>query len=74
MRTTVFIQGMHCTGCVNRLTEAFQNVPGVTAADVTLTPPQAHLESDGLLPMDAIRSAARTAGGYSATPRQGLEP
>lgn len=65
MRTTVSIQGMHCAACVKRLTEAFRSVPGVTAAHVTLNPPEAQIESDGPLPVGALDRAARGAGDYS---------
>lgn len=65
MKTTVSIQGMHCAACVKRLTEAFQKVPGVTAAQVTLNPPEAHIQSDEVVPLAALDQAARAAGDYS---------
>jgi cation transport ATPase len=67
MRTTVVIQGMHCAACVKRLTAAFQRLPGVSGAHVTLNPPEAHLESDRPLSEAAIDQAARTAGDYSVS-------
>lgn len=69
MKTTLTISGMHCPACVKRLTEALAKVPGIRSAHVTLSPPEAHIESDGPLPMEALDHAARGAGNYSvATP------
>ncbi|MBC7772939.1 MAG: cation transporter [Pyrinomonadaceae bacterium] len=65
MKTMFAIQGMHCPACAKRLTEAFGKVHGVTSAHVTLTPPEVHIESDGLPPMEALDRAARSAGNYS---------
>lgn len=68
MNTTLSITGMHCPACVQRLTAAFSAVPGVRSARVTLSPPQAQLESDGPLPPEALERAARGAGNYSIVP------
>lgn len=65
MKTPLAIAGMHCPACVKRLTEAFGKVPGVTSAHVTLDPPEAHIESDGPPPVEALDRAARGAGNYS---------
>ncbi len=40
MTTTLDLTGVHCQMCVKRLTGAFEAVPGVTAARVTLSPPR----------------------------------
>lgn len=61
---TLTIDGMHCQSCVNRLTDAFSRVPGVVSAHVTLSPPQAHLETSGNVPLAALQSAAGAAGDY----------
>ncbi|MBL8765274.1 MAG: cation transporter [Phycisphaerae bacterium] len=66
-RHTLAIQGMHCQHCVKRLTEAFGKVPGVTSAHVTLSPPEAHIESDGPVPIESLDRAARGAGNYSVS-------
>ncbi len=70
MKTTLSITGMHCPACVKRLTEAFGAVAGVASARVTLAPPEAHIESDGPVPLDALHAAARAAGNYSVTVSQ----
>jgi len=67
MKTTLNIEGMHCPACVKRLTTAFQGVPGVTAARVTLTPPAAEIESGGPLALVALSEAARGAGTYTVS-------
>ena len=65
MKTTLNIQGMHCQACVERLRRAFLQVPGVTSATVTLSPPQAEIEADGPLAGGALSHAARAAGNYT---------
>ncbi|MEX2217541.1 MAG: MauE/DoxX family redox-associated membrane protein [Phycisphaerales bacterium] len=65
MRTTVEVKGMHCPACVKRLTDAFQRVPGVRSAQVTLNPPAADIESDGPVPVQDLDRAAKSAGNYS---------
>jgi len=66
MQTTLKITGMHCQMCVQRLTKAFEAVPGVQAAHVTLNPPQARIQSNGSPPtIDALERAAATAGNYT---------
>lgn len=65
MNTQLQIQGMHCPACVQRLTAAFEEVPGVRSARVSLKPPRAHLESDAPLDIEEIDRAARSAGNYS---------
>lgn len=68
MKTTLALQGMHCQSCVKRLTEAFEKVPGVESAHVTLDPPQAHIESNGDPPtIESLGHAARLAGNYSVS-------
>lgn len=74
MKTTFAIEGMHCQGCVKRLTAAFQAVPGVTAAHVTLAPPEAHIESDAPPSLDALSQAARNAGTYTVRPSVTAQP
>lgn len=65
MKTTLKVKGMHCSACVQRLTDAFQKVPGVRAAQVSLNPPEAHIESEGAAPLQGLIRAARAAGNYS---------
>jgi len=65
MNTTLTITGMHCGACVKRLTDAFSTVPGVSSANVTLSPPQAHLTTTDAVPLAALEAAARGAGNYT---------
>lgn len=66
-RHALAITGMHCPACVKRLTEAFGEVPGVTSAHVSLHPPEAHIESEGSVPLEALERAAHAAGNYSVS-------
>ncbi len=45
VRQTFTITGMQCRACVKTVTEALRHVEGVTAATVTLDPPEALLET-----------------------------
>jgi copper chaperone CopZ len=65
MRTALTIEGMHCENCVRRLTEAFSKTPGVSSAHVTLSPPEAHLETAGPVSLSVLQSAASKAGDYT---------
>lgn len=58
------IEGMHCQSCVNRVGAALRAVPGVTAAEVSLTPPRARVEMSSHVPADELARAAKTAGDY----------
>lgn len=40
------ITGMHCTGCVDRISKVLQNIEGVRSADVSLDDEQAVVEYD----------------------------
>lgn len=56
------ITGMHCNGCVNRVTKALQ--PLADDVVVTLDPPQATLQVDAPLALDAVQAAVAKAGDY----------
>ena len=58
------IEGMHCGGCVKKVTAALGAVPGVNAARVELTPPHAALETSGPVSLDDVRAALAGVGGY----------
>jgi copper chaperone CopZ len=58
------IEGMHCQSCVNRLGAALRGVAGVTAADVSLTPPRARVEMSRHVPTDELARAVKAAGDY----------
>jgi copper chaperone CopZ len=67
MRHTYDIAGMHCQSCVAKVTAALQGVAGVTAASVTLNPPQARVEMPQHLPTAELNRAAQGAGAYHVT-------
>ena len=60
------IEGMHCNGCVARVTKALQAI--ADDVQVTLDPPRATLETEDPLSLDAVRAAVKRAGDYSVTP------
>ena len=62
------IEGMHCSGCVKKVTAALDAVPGVSAARVELTPPHAALETSGPVSLDDVRAALAGVGGYRLGP------
>jgi copper chaperone CopZ len=68
VKTTLQIQGMHCQSCVRKLTAAFEKLPGVRSAAVTLSPDRegrASIESDGPVALGALTAAADAAGDYT---------
>lgn len=56
------ITGMHCGGCVNRVTKALQ--PLANDVQVTLDPPRAVLEVDAPVGEDEVRTAVASAGDF----------
>lgn len=64
MQQTFQITGMHCNGCVNRVTKAL--APLADEVAVTLDPPHAILESPEPVSLDEVRAALAKVGGYQA--------
>jgi copper chaperone CopZ len=60
------IDGMHCSGCVARVTKALQAI--ADDVQVTLEPPRATLEVADPLPLDEVKAAVKRAGDYVVTP------
>jgi copper chaperone len=65
MEQTFRIEGMHCGGCVARVTQALKTI--ADDVEVTLDPPLAVLEVDSALPLDAVKAAVAKAGEYVVT-------
>jgi Cu+-exporting ATPase len=62
MEQSFEITGMHCGGCVNRVTRALQ--PLASEVRVTLEPPRATLEVEAPLSIEDVRAAVAKAGDY----------
>jgi copper chaperone CopZ len=60
------IEGMHCNGCVARVTKALQAI--ADDVQVTLEPPRATLETADELSLDEVKAAVEKAGDYVVTP------
>ena len=56
------IKGMHCGGCVNRVTKALKAL--ADEVSVTLEPPRATLQVDAPVSIDAVRQAVAAAGEF----------
>jgi len=65
MEQTFRIEGMHCGGCVARVTQALKTI--ADDVQVTLDPPLAVLEVDSALPLDEVKAAVAKAGEYVVT-------
>jgi Cu+-exporting ATPase len=66
MQQVFEIAGMHCGGCVKRVTRALQALaPDVT---VTLEPPRATFNVSAPLPLEAVKAAVAKAGDYGVRP------
>jgi copper chaperone len=60
------IDGMHCNGCVARVTKALQAI--ADDVQVTLDPPRATLDAADPLSLDEVKAAVKQAGDYVVTP------
>jgi Cu+-exporting ATPase len=56
------IEGMHCGGCVARVTRALK--PIADEVEVTLDPPRITVESPEVLSTEAVQAAVAAAGDY----------
>jgi copper chaperone len=65
MLQTFRIEGMHCGGCVARVTRALK--PLADEVEVTLDPPQARFDVPSALAPEDVQAAIATAGDYTAT-------
>lgn len=60
------IEGMHCGGCVARVTKALRAI--ADDVEVTLDPPLAVLGVPAEVPLDDVRAAVAKAGDYRVLP------
>jgi|GEM_PF-559607 len=65
MQQVFRIDGMHCDGCVNRVSKALS--PLAQQVQVTLLPPQALLQVTVPLSLQAVQGALQKIGDYRAT-------
>ena len=65
MQQVFRIEGMHCGGCVGRVSKAL--APLAEQVHVTLDPPQAQLQVAAPLSLQAVQSALKEAGDYTAS-------
>jgi copper chaperone CopZ len=62
VRTAYTVEGMTCGHCVQAVTAALTMVPGVHGVEVELSTGEVTVDSDGTVPLDAIRAAVDEAG------------
>lgn len=62
MQQVFRIEGMHCGGCVARVTRALK--PIADEVEVTLDPPRITLDSGQALSFEEVQAAVATAGDY----------
>jgi Cu+-exporting ATPase len=65
MKQVFHIEGMHCGGCVARVTRALKSI--TDDVEVTLDPPRATLEVPSALTAEEVQAAVATAGDYTVT-------
>lgn len=63
MEQTFTIAGMHCGGCVARVTRALKTV--AQDASVTLDPPRAVLTVEAPLALETVQAAVAKVGDYT---------
>ena len=62
MSITLNIGGMSCQHCVKHVTNALQELVGVTDVEVSLESNSARVEHDGSVALEAMREAVVEAG------------
>jgi copper ion binding protein len=65
MKTTLKIEGMSCDHCVKHVTEALENIAGVTSAKVSLKDKSAQVEHGDQVTVESLKAAV-TEAGYEA--------
>ncbi len=65
MKQQIEIKGMSCGGCVQNVEKALRQVDGVNTVNVSLTPPQAVIDTDYTINTEHLQQALAKAGGYS---------
>ncbi|WP_291318317.1 heavy-metal-associated domain-containing protein [Desulfonatronospira sp.] len=60
--TTIKIEGMSCGHCVKAVTDALNNIPGVSGVQVSLEHGQAEFNAGDDLDMAAVKKAVEDAG------------
>ncbi len=80
MKTTYFIEGMHCAACVSNVEKALKRIKGVKNATVNLTMKSATIETPVPVPVKLLQKNLRKAGyaiiensGENLTQRQSRE-
>jgi copper chaperone CopZ len=69
VRTVVLdVEGMHCAGCVRRVTEFLEKTPGVVSAKVSLEEKRARVDLSTNDPIEDALVEAVAAAGYRAAP------
>ena len=58
------VSGMHCASCVDKITDALRNIPGVVNATITLNPPEAKVEMKDHISTAAFKNAVQAKGAY----------
>lgn len=66
-RFAIDIGGMSCDHCVQSVRRALSEVPGVSSADVSLSPGRAVVEFEGEMPGVASAVQAVAKSGYTVT-------
>lgn len=57
------IEGMHCTGCSNRLTKVLNNIDGIESAEVSFETKKATIKYDGSkVSVETIKAEIEEAG------------
>jgi len=62
VKKKIYIEGMSCQHCVNHVTEALKEIPGVKTVDVDLKGKYAIVEADRQIDDGEIKNAIEEAG------------
>lgn len=67
-KRTLKIEGMHCAACVANITDALEEVPGVTGAKVDLEGGSAEVTAEESVTAERLCAAVASAGEFRARP------
>jgi len=62
MKKTLIIEGMSCQHCVRHVTQALEEIEGVTSADVSLESKSAVVDFEGKVDYSTLENAVKEVG------------
>lgn len=61
----IYIKGMHCDGCISKMTQAIRSVNGIVSVAISRNPDKAIITTNREIPRAEIEQVVQSAGSYS---------